>query len=112
MTSPVFKDGMTVTVRRGKRKGETATVESINGDQVVVKHADGSISIQNAPSLKAPEVPTIDADTLADALGRFQKANSEVEEFALKKLADFLGDVLPGFSRDSVNWTYSVEVQA
>jgi len=102
---------MTVTVRRGKRKGETATVESVNGGQVVVKHTDGSISLQNAGSLKAPEVPTIDADALAEALGRFQSANVE-DEPVLKELADALGDVLPGFSRESVNWTYSVQVDA
>jgi hypothetical protein len=98
MTSPVFKKDMTVTVRRGKRKGETATVESVTGDQVVVKHMDGSISLQNAPSLKAPEVPTIDADTLADV---FRKASADTQrdgEELYVFAREFIDPLLSGFS--------------
>ncbi|MET0419827.1 MAG: hypothetical protein ABW022_27735 [Actinoplanes sp.] len=106
MTSPTFKGGMTVTIRRGKNRGETATVESAYGNQVVVKLADGSISLQNAASLKAPEVALIDADTLAEAMTRIGDLSGTHGKDALDALANDLGNkALPGFSAKSLNFS-------
>jgi hypothetical protein len=104
MTSPVFKDGMTVTIRRGKNRGETAEVETVHGDQVVVKLQSGGIALISADSLKAPEVPTVDANTLADAMTRAGDNYGAGVQAAFYALADDLGKVVPGFSAESLNF--------
>jgi hypothetical protein len=104
MGMTAIKTGDTVTIRRGKLKGETATVETIAGHQVVVKLADGTLDLQNETNLLAPEEATIGARALADAFSDVASSYGEVEAKALRELADRLTEDMPSFSAKSVSW--------
>lgn len=109
MTS--IKPGTTVTLRRGKYKGATGTVETATETQAVVKVENGDLVVLALESVKTPDVATIDADQLADVLATFQRDNAgDASDTALlQELADVLGERLLGFSRASVSWTLAVD---
>jgi len=101
MGMTAIKTGDTVTIRRGKRKGESGTV--VSGNQCVVEFTDGTLSLLNETDLKAPDEATIGATALADAIGEVARHNPGDDEL-LMELANRLGKFLPDFSAASVAW--------
>lgn len=92
MTS--LKIGDTVTIRRGKLKGETGKVETVSGTQVVVRLTNGTLLLQNQINLKAPEEATIGASALAGLIQGVVSRDGDVREIVY-----VLDEALPGFSK-------------
>lgn len=85
-----IQTGDTVTIRRGKLAGTTGTVTDVNETEAALKLTDGGFSIQKLSNVKAPDVPTINADDLADIF------NGNVSEWS-SSLAEQIDAKLPGF---------------
>lgn len=92
-----IRKSQTVTIKRGKLSGQAGEVIETNGKSIVLKLADGTFTVQNETNVKAPEVPTIAADRLAEVI---QNAiDTEGLEQARLALADLAGELerdLPG----------------
>jgi hypothetical protein len=96
-----IKTGDTVTIRRGKLKGQSGTVLKVGGNGgVALEHTDGTISIQAMTNLRAPEEATIGAGALAEAFQ--ESAVVLVHErnalAALQHVANRLTNDLPGLT--------------
>lgn len=85
-----IQTGDTVTIRRGKLAGASGEVIAINHSEAVLKLAGGTFSTQNVTNIKAPDVPSINADDLADIF------NGNVSEWS-SSLAEQIDAKLPGF---------------
>jgi hypothetical protein len=97
-----IKTGDTVTIRRGKLKGESGKVSTVSGTQIVVELPDGTLSLQNESNLKTAEEATIGVGALAEA---FQETAFVFDTdrgglAALQHLANRLGNDLPGLTID------------
>jgi hypothetical protein len=66
-TSMDFTNGQTVTVMRGKTRGQTAEVIGVDTEHktYAVKYADGTFGVINAVNVKAPTEDTIGEAKLA-----------------------------------------------
>lgn len=99
-----IQTGDTVTIRRGKLAGGTGEVIAINTDDCVLKFPNGTFSTQKLSNVKAPDVPTINADDLAAAI-QDQADETATNEgmYALYALAGRLDSILPGI-KGLVTW--------
>ena len=89
--------GQTVTVMRGKTRGQTAEVLGVDAEhqQYAVKYADGTFGVINAVNVKEPTEDTIGEARLA---AEIQTAAQDIENDA--DPADVLQAMVSRLSRD------------
>lgn len=94
-----IQTGDTVTIRRGKRKGEQGTVKFVQGSPVatayVVEFGESDVSLENAANVKAPEQSTITEGDLAAIVGT---EAGVAAPGAFDSLIHALDAKLPGFA--------------
>lgn len=93
-----IQTGDTITIRRGKLKGQKATVEILQGDPAtayVVKLPDGTLSLETAANVKPEAQATITEGDLAAIIST--EANVGVGDF--ESLVHALDAKLPGFAQ-------------
>ena len=96
-----IKEKQTVTIKKGKNAGQAGEVTAVSAGQVSLKMADGTLVVVNETNVKAPEVPTIAADRLAEVIDNLSKTVSSQEaRDTLWALAGDLERDLPGIQAE------------
>ena len=103
-----IKQGIMVSLKRGKHAGQAAEVVTKNDKgEVVLKLDSGEFVVANGANVRVPDAATITEDALADIVSNQIKSLPAEHGKAFDGLISQLDDALPGFA-SKVSQVYPV----
>lgn len=104
--APTLKSGETGVVKRGKYRGQTATIIDVNADSYACKLPDGSFAVIGSGNFRAPEEPTVTVRALTAALSDLKMDGAGTVD--VRQLLAAIDSVAPGASEHVATY-YSEE---